>query len=114
MSASPASPPTVIDYVEVENSAPFRELKRRHRSFVWPLTLVFVVWYLAYVLLSSFAVDFMSTRVSGSITIGLVLGLGQFVTTFAITMWYVWYANHRLDPASAEIRAELEAQEAAR
>ncbi len=56
----------------------------------------------------------MSTRVSGSITIGLLLGLGQFVTTFAITMWYVWYANHRLDPASAEIRAELEAQEAGR
>lgn len=64
--------------------------------------------------MSSFAVDFMSTRVSGSITIGLLLGLGQFVTTFAITMWYVWYANHRLDPASAEIRAELEAQEAGR
>jgi len=56
----------------------------------------------------------MSTRVSGSITIGLLLGLGQFVTTFAITMWYVWSANHRLDPASAEIRAELEAQEAGR
>ncbi len=112
MSTSPVAPPGVIDYVAVEESPPFRELKRRHRSFVWPLTVVFLVWYFAYVLLSSFATDFMATRVWGAVTIGLLLGLGQFVTTFAITMWYVWYANHRLDPASAAIRADLEQQEA--
>ena len=29
-------------------------------------------------------------------------------TTFAVTMLYVWYANKHLDPAAAEIRAELE------
>jgi len=108
----PPSPPGEIDYVAVEDSPPFRELKKRHRSFVWPLTIVFLVWYFAYVLLSSFATEFMSTRVTGDITIGLLMGLGQFVTTFGITMWYVWYANHRLDPVSAEIRADLENREA--
>jgi uncharacterized membrane protein (DUF485 family) len=108
MSAPSAAPPGVIDYVAVEDSPRFRELKRRHRSFVWPLTVVFVVWYFAYVLLSSFATDFMATPVSGNITIGLLLGLGQFVTTFAITMGYVAFANRKLDPLSAEIRAELE------
>ena len=112
MSASSASPPGGIDYVAVEDSPRFRELKKRHRSFVWPLTVVFIVWYFAYVLLSSFAGEFMATKVTGAITVGLLLGLGQFVTTFAITMWYVWYANHRLDPVSAEIRADLEKREA--
>ena len=63
-------------------------------------------------LLSSFAAEFMGTRVWGDITIGLLLGLGQFVTTFAITMAYVSYANRRVDPLSAEIRGELEKQEA--
>ncbi|KZE91539.1 DUF485 domain-containing protein [Microbacterium sp. TNHR37B] len=111
-SSAPSAPPGGIDYVAVENSPPFRELKRRHRSFVWPLTAVFLLWYFAYVLLSSFATEFMATPVSGAITVGLLLGLGQFVTTFAITMWYVWYANHRLDPVSAEIRGDLEKQEA--
>ena len=53
----------------------------------------------------------MAQRVSGDITVGLVLGLGQFVTTFVITMWYVWYANHKLDPISSQIRADLEKQE---
>jgi uncharacterized membrane protein (DUF485 family) len=53
----------------------------------------------------------MAQRVWGDITLGLLLGLGQFVTTFGITMWYVWYANHTLDPISADIRADLERQE---
>lgn len=101
-----------IDYIAVEESPRFVELKRRHRSFVWPLTVAFLVWYAAYVLLSSFATEFMSTPVWGSITIGLLLGLGQFVTTFAITMSYVSYANRRLDPVSSEIRGELEKREA--
>ena len=78
-----------IDYVAVEQSPPFRELKKRHRSFVWPLTIGFLVWYFVYVLLSSYATEFMSTRVAGEITIGLLMGLGQFVTTFAITAIYV-------------------------
>lgn len=97
-----------IDYIAVEESAPFQRLKRSQRSFVFPLALAFLVWYFAYVLLSSFAVEFMSQRVWGYITVGLLLGLGQFVTTFAITMGYVSYANRRLDPQSRAIREELE------
>ena len=107
------APPGDIDYVAVEQSPRFTELKKRHRSFVWPLTVGFLVWYFVYVLLSSYATDFMSTRVTGDITVGLLMGLGQFVTTFAITMWYVWYANHKLDPISSEIRGDLERQEVA-
>lgn len=112
MSETPETPPGAIDYVAVEDSPRFRELKRTHRSVVWPLTVFFLVWYFAYVLLSSYASGFMATRVWGDITVGLLLGLGQFVTTFAITMGYVRFANRRLDPLSAEIRADLERQEA--
>lgn len=112
MSHPTETPPGGIDYVAVEDSPRFRELKRKHRSVVWPLTVFFLVWYFAYVLLSTYATDFMSTRVFGDVTIGLLLGLGQFVTTFAITMGYVSFANRRLDPISAEIRSDLERQEA--
>lgn len=100
-----------IDYVAVEESPQFQRLKRTQRSFVFPLAIAFLVWYFAYVLLSSFAVDFMSQRVWGDITVGLLLGLGQFVSTFAITMGYVSYANRKLDPQSQAIREELERRE---
>ena len=105
------APPGRVDYLAEEATPRFQELKRKHRSFVFPLSIAFLVWYFAYVLLSSFAPEFMAQRVWGDITLGLLLGLGQFVTTFGITMWYVWYANHALDPISADIRDDLERQE---
>lgn len=110
-SRTDTAPPGRIDYVEVEESPRFVELKRRHRGFVFPMAIAFLVWYFAYVLLSSFAPEFMAQRVWGAITVGLLLGLGQFVTTFAITMTYVWFANRTLDPIAEEIRDDLESQE---
>ena len=99
-----------VDYLQVEESPKFRELKRRHRSFVLPVAALFLVWYFVYVLLADYAVDFMSTPVFGNVNVGLLLGLGQFVTTFAITMWYVWYANRKLDPLAEELRTSLAAE----
>lgn len=100
-----------IDYIAVEESERFQGLKRMQRSFVFPLAAFFLIWYFAYVLLAAFAVDFMSQRVWGDITVGLLFGLGQFVTTFAITMAYVAFANRKLDPIATEIREDLEKAE---
>jgi uncharacterized membrane protein (DUF485 family) len=46
----------------------------------------------------------MSYKLLGSINVGLVLGLLQFVSTFAITSVYIRYAERRLDPLSESIR----------
>ena len=99
-----------VDYLKAEDSPQFRELKRRHRSFVLPVAALFLIWYFAYVLLADYAVGFMSTPVFGNVNVGLLLGLAQFVTTFAITMWYVWYANRKLDPLAEELRTSLAAE----
>lgn len=110
----PSMSSTSNAYVETEASPRFRELKRRHRSFVLPIAVLFLLWYFAYVILADYAHDFMATPVFGNVNVGLLFGLGQFVTTFAITTWYVVYANRRLDPLADELRDELEAKEAAR
>ena len=59
------------------------------------------------------ATEFMSQRVWGDITVGLIFGLGQFVTTFAITMTYVAWANRKLDPKATAIREQLEREQEA-
>ncbi|MFF2372412.1 DUF485 domain-containing protein [Agromyces sp. NPDC058110] len=97
-----------VDFTAVQASPRFQELRGRHRRFVFPVLAACLVWYLAYVLLAVYAHDFMSTRVFGSVNLAMVLGLAQVVTTFAVTMWYVSYANRRLDPIAAEIRDEIE------
>ncbi|MFY9713332.1 MAG: DUF485 domain-containing protein [Microbacterium sp.] len=101
-----------IDYIVVEESPRFISLKRTQRSFIFPLAAFFLIWYFVYVLLAAFATEFMSQRVWGDITVGLLLGLGQFVTTFAITMAYVAFANRKLDPLAQEIREDLEKAQA--
>jgi uncharacterized membrane protein (DUF485 family) len=101
---------TSIDYREIERSRKFTLLKRRHRRFVFPLAALFLVWYFVYVLLADYAHDFMATKAIGNITIGLLFGLGQFVTTFAITTWYVSFANRKLDPLSDEVRSDIGAE----
>jgi uncharacterized membrane protein (DUF485 family) len=114
--SEPTPPPARAsrDFTAVAESEEFRGLQRRHRSFVFPLAVAFLVWYFAYVLLAAYAHDVMATPVFGSVNVGLLLGLGQFVTTFVITMSYVAYANRRLDPTAEAIRTRLDAEEAAR
>ncbi len=102
------SAPTGAEFVEVQNSPEFQELRSRLRRFVFPMTALFLIWYGLYVLLGAFAHDFMATKVFGNVNAGLLLGLGQFVTTFLITGIYVRFANRELDPRAAAIRAELE------
>ena len=108
-----ARPQGSIDYVAFETSDRFVNLQRRRRRFVVPLAVFFLVWYFAFVLVAAYLPDVMAIRVIGSVNLGLVLGLGQFVTTFAITIWYVAFSNRVLDPLGAELRAELEAKAAA-
>ena len=66
--------------------------------------------YFVYVILAAYAHDFMSQRLVSNINVGLVMGLLQFVTTFAVTWAYVRYADRVLDPRSARIRDEMEAE----
>ncbi len=50
--------------------APTSRRRSRLRGFVFPVTAGFLAWYLLYVLLASFATDFMATPVLGNINLG--------------------------------------------
>ena len=99
--------PSGSQYLAVQASPEFQDLRRTLRRFVFPTTAFFLIWYATYVLLGAFAHDFMATKVWGNINVGLLLGLGQFLTTFLITGLYIRFANRELDPRAAAIRAEM-------
>ncbi len=97
-------------YVRMQQTEEFQELRSRFRRFVFPMTAFFLAWYFLYVLAAIFAPEFMSIRVVGVINIGLIFGLLQFVTTFAITFIYARWANREFDPraeACGQRMAEL-------
>ena len=105
-----SSIPTTTDegYRAVQASEDFQTLRKKFRGFVFPMTAFFLAWYFLYVLLSIFASDFMNKALFGKITIGLVFGLLQFVTTFAITFMYARWANREFDPLADAIGRRLD------
>jgi uncharacterized membrane protein (DUF485 family) len=92
----------------MQASPEFQELRNRLRRFVFPMSAVLLLWYAAYVMLGAFAHDFMATKVWGNINVGILIGLGQFLSTFIITAIYVRWANREFDPRAEAIRSELE------
>lgn len=104
----PRPAPDAQAFVDMQASPEFQELRTRLRKFVFPMTAFFLVWYLLYVLLAAYLPEFMGIRIADSnITVGLVFGLLQFVSTFAIAVLYVRYANRELDPRASAIRLTM-------
>jgi uncharacterized membrane protein (DUF485 family) len=103
-------PPTPREgqFVAVQQSQQFQDLRRRYRGWVLPVAAASLVWYFLYVLLAAYAPGFMGQKVLGNITVGLIFGLLQFVTTFGVTALYIRHAKKELDPVSARIREEME------
>jgi uncharacterized membrane protein (DUF485 family) len=102
-----SGPPADV-WEKAHDSAEFQQLRTRLRRFVFPMTAVFLLWYLLFVLAADYAHGFMSTKLVGNINVGLIFGLLQFVSTFVITGLYVRYANKHLDPVADKLREEIE------
>ena len=98
-------------YERVQAGPEFADLRRRLRRFVFPMSATFLVWYLAYVLLASYAPELMATKVLGNVNVGLVVGLLQFVSTFVITTLYARWANNKFDARAQALREEIEGGE---
>lgn len=102
----PQIPPEAFQ--DVRRSGEFNSLRRTFRGFAFPMTAAFLIWYAFYVLMSTLAPDVMSHRVIGNVTSGLLLSLGQFISTFLITWLYIRHMNKKVDPLARQIREDLE------
>jgi uncharacterized membrane protein (DUF485 family) len=101
----PHRPRSGPDYPAIQGSREFVALRRRFRTFVFPMSVAFFAWYMTYVLLAAYAHDFMSRKVFGQVNVGILLGIGQFASTALVTWLYLRYARRHLDPRVAELRA---------
>lgn len=100
--------PGAVDNLAIQNSPEFAALRKALRRFVFPATVAFLAWYALYVLLSTYAKGFMSITVADNINVGLIFGVLQFVSTFAIAWAYSRYAAKHLDPKAEAIKRQME------
>ena len=68
-------PPGGADYLAVQASPEFQDLRRTLRRLVFPMTAFFLIWYSSYVLPGAFAHDFMVSN-PGIVSIPLAFILG--------------------------------------
>ncbi|MFF0202020.1 DUF485 domain-containing protein [Streptomyces sp. NPDC005017] len=91
-------------YLEVQRSAAFQEVRSRYRRFVVPAVVAFLAWYLGYVVAATTAPGLMARPVAGAVNVAMLAGLGQFLTTFALTWAYARHARLCRDRAALELR----------
>ena len=87
------------------------ELEHRHQRFVWPITIFFLVYYLALPILAGTAPDLMGTKVFGEFTFGYLFALSQFLMAFVVAWVYSRWAATRIDPLATDLREKLRRQQ---
>jgi uncharacterized membrane protein (DUF485 family) len=94
----------------ISDAPEFHSLRRAQRRFGLRATLLSVGGFLVYVLLSHFAPGTMNTPLIGPLSLGLALGLGQFLV-MAVTAWcYTRYMRTRVDPLARGLGSRLQQQ----
>jgi uncharacterized membrane protein (DUF485 family) len=111
---SPSGSPERDPYLVVERSDRFRHLRTRYRAFIFPMGALFMGWYLVFIYAAGWQREWMATPIAGSITIGYVFALLQFVTTFLIAFAYTRWADTKIDPEAEALKAEVERLDAER
>lgn len=105
--------PSALSYAATRDGADFQRLRSSFRGFAFPTVVAVIVWYLLFVLLSTFATDLMGSPLLGNLTVGMVIGLLQFPTTWFATWLYVRRADNILDPLATKLREQIEKEAAA-
>lgn len=104
----PHEEPSTALFVAVSKTDEYTRLRSTFRNFAFPMTIAGLASYFVYVVLSIYAPAFMATPLLGALNVGMTIGLAQFAVTWIWTALYVNFANKRLDPVSAALKAKLE------
>ncbi|MFH6783741.1 MULTISPECIES: DUF485 domain-containing protein [Methylobacterium] len=95
------------DTARVLASPNFRRLVHERTRFAWILSGLMLAIYLVFILLIAFAHGLMATKVMGTISLGLVLGIGVILAAFLLTGIYVVRANGRFDDLTRDLNREI-------
>lgn len=86
----------------------YQRLVSTRSRFGWTLTLLMIVVYYGFILLTAFGKGLLSTPLgTGVTTWAIPIGLFVIVFTVIITGIYVYRANHLFDDLTARIRVEV-------
>ncbi len=83
--------------LDLLNDPDFRAMARTKDTISLALTVVMLVLYFGFIVLIAFKRDLFGHRLAGGITVGVALGVGVIVASWALTGIYVRWANSKYD-----------------
>lgn len=89
----------------IRRNPDFIELTRSRKAFGWTLTIIMLVIYYGYIGLVAYQKPLIAQPLFGSVTVGLVLGIGVILSAIILTGIYVLRANSTYDELSRRIVA---------
>ena len=90
----------------IRRNPDFIELTRSRKAFGWTLTIIMLLIYYGYIGLVAYQKPLIARPLFGSITVGLVLGIGVILSAIILTGIYVLRANGKFDELSRRVVAE--------
>jgi len=98
-----AAPP---DWSGIASSKSFKDLIAIKKTFIVPACCVFFVYFLCLPVLLGYAPGFAAKRVIGTVTVGYLFAISQFVVGWVIAALYL-LAAARFDALAADILARV-------
>lgn len=82
-----------IEFSRIEQTEEFKELKRRKYRFIFPIPILFLIYYLTFPVLSAYAKPLMTKIVFGNFTFGYLFGVSYYLVIWALAFIYVFKAR---------------------
>ncbi len=96
------------NFQSILQSPKFQQLVTTRSRFGWTLSILMLLIYLGFILLVAFDKPLLAQKVAGgTISLGIVLGLGVIITAFVLTAIYVVRANGRFDDLTDQVKREM-------
>ena len=90
----------------VKGDPNYQALVKERSGFGWTLAILMLILYYGYIAIVAFDPALIGQKVSGPITIGLILGVSLIVLSIVLTGIYVMRANSRYDTLTRAIVAK--------
>ena len=96
------------EYQAILRSPSFQALVSSRNRFGWTLSILMLAIYLGFILLVAYDKPLLAQKIGGgTISLGIVLGLGVIVSALVLTGVYVARANGRFDELTEQLKREV-------
>ena len=102
----PPQPSDQEQWDHIAGSEQFKDLLQIKKTFIVPAFIFFLVYYFGLAVLVGYAPKLASTRVIGTVTVGYLFALSQFVVGWIIAGLYL-LASTRFDALTEDILARV-------